>query len=111
MGDIQSILEGESEINSQHSLPQIHDATIDATGLSSIQQNLSSSFNCLSRGIANRIGRHINQSQKPVDMEVDAEQLSPTSLRTQLAAYQSTVKDLHDQNRHSVLTKLHKTTS
>ena len=31
-------------------------------------------------------------------MEVDADQLSPTSLQTQLAAYQNTVKDLHDQN-------------
>ena len=31
-------------------------------------------------------------------MEVDADQLSPTSLWTQLAAYQNTVKDLHDQN-------------
>ena len=31
-------------------------------------------------------------------MEVDAEQLSPTSLRTQLAAYQSTVRNLHKQN-------------
>ena len=31
-------------------------------------------------------------------MEVDAEQLSPTSLRTQLTAYQSTVRNLHEQN-------------
>ena len=31
-------------------------------------------------------------------MEVDAEQLSPTSLRTQLTAYQSTVRTLHEQN-------------
>ena len=31
-------------------------------------------------------------------MEVDTEQLSPTSLRTQLTAYQSTVRTLHEQN-------------
>ena len=31
-------------------------------------------------------------------MEVDAEQLSPTSLCTQLTAYQSTVRTLHEQN-------------
>ena len=31
-------------------------------------------------------------------MEVDAEQLSPTTLRTQLTAYQSTVRTLHKQN-------------
>ena len=31
-------------------------------------------------------------------MEVDAEQLSPTSLRTHLTAYQSTVRTLHEQN-------------
>ena len=59
---------------------------------------LLTSFNRLQRGIANCIGRHTNQPQNPVDMEVDAEQLSPTSLHTQLAAYQSTVRDLHDQN-------------
>ena len=35
-------------------------------------------------------------------MEVDAEKLSPTSLRTHLAAHQNTVKDLHDQNEHNV---------
>ena len=34
-------------------------------------------------------------------MEVKAEQLSPTSLHTQLAAYQNTVKDLHDQTNHN----------
>ena len=34
-------------------------------------------------------------------MEVDAEQLSPTSLRTQLTAYQSTVRTLHEQNDHN----------
>ena len=31
-------------------------------------------------------------------MEVDAEQLSPPSLHTQLTAYQSTVRMLHEQN-------------
>ena len=31
-------------------------------------------------------------------MEIDAEQLSPTSLRTHLTAYQSTVRTLHEQN-------------
>ena len=31
-------------------------------------------------------------------MEVDTEQLSPTSLCTQLTAYQSTVRTLHEQN-------------
>ena len=31
-------------------------------------------------------------------MDVDANQLSPTSLRTQLTAYQATVRDLHEQN-------------
>ena len=34
-------------------------------------------------------------------MEVDAEQLSPNSLRTQLTAYQTTVKFLHEQNEHA----------
>ena len=36
-----------------------------------------------------------------MDMEVDADQLSPTSLRTQLVAYQNTVKDLYDQNQRN----------
>ena len=34
-------------------------------------------------------------------MEVDAEQLSPTSLHTHLTAYQSTVRTLHTQNDHN----------
>ena len=101
MEGVQSILDRESENDSQHSLPQVPDATIDATGLSSIQQNLSSSFNRLRRGITNCIGRNTNQSQNPVDMEIHAEQWSPTSLCTQLAAYQNTVKDLHDQNQRN----------
>ena len=83
MERVQSILDGESENDSQRSLPQVPDATKDATGLSSIQQNLSSSFNCLQRSIA----------------KIDAEQLSPTYLHPQLAAYQNTVKDLYDQNK------------
>ena len=98
MADVQSILEGRSENNSQCSLPQVPNETIDATGLSSVRQNLSLSFNHLQRGFVSNIGRHTIQSQNPVDMEVDAEQLSPTSLCTQLAACQNMVKDLHDQN-------------
>ena len=35
-------------------------------------------------------------------MEINADQLSPTSLCTQLAAYQTTVKDIHDQNQRNV---------
>ena len=34
-------------------------------------------------------------------MEVDAEQLSPNSLHTQLAAYQNTVKGLHEQKERN----------
>ena len=34
-------------------------------------------------------------------MEVNTEQLLPTSLHTQLAANQNTVKDLHDQNERN----------
>ena len=86
---VQSILDGESYNDSQHSLPQVPDATIDGTGLSSVRQNLSSSFNRLCRGITNYIGRGINPSQNPTDMEVDTDQLSPTSLRTQLVTYQN----------------------
>ena len=101
MGDVQSILEGKSENDSQHSLQQVPNESIDATGLSSIRQNLSLSFNHLQRGLASHIGRHTNQAQNPVDMEVDVEQLSPTSLCTQLAAYQTNVKDLHNQNNRN----------
>ena len=82
-GDIQSILEGESQNNSQRSLPEVPDATIDAIGLSSIRQNLSLSFSHLQRGLANWISRSINQTNQPqhaIDMEVDAEQLSPCSI-------------------------------
>ena len=34
-------------------------------------------------------------------MEIDTEQLSPTSLRTHLTAYQFTVRTLHEQNDHN----------
>ena len=34
-------------------------------------------------------------------MDIDAEQLSPTCLRTQLTAYQNTAKSLHTQNDHN----------
>ena len=74
------------------------DATIDRTGLSSVRQNLSSSFNYLHRSIANCISRGTNQAQNPTDMEVDTDQLSPTSLRTQLVTCQNMVKDLYHQN-------------
>ena len=95
---VQSILEGYLDNESQHSLPQVPDTTIDGTGLSSVRQNLSLSFNCLRRGIASRMGRNVNQPQAHTDMEVDVEQLSPNSLCTQLSAYQTTVKGLHEQN-------------
>ena len=100
-GDVQSILEGESENDSQHSLPQVPNETIDATGLSGVRQNLSSSFSRFRRGLASAISRHPTQQQNPASVEVDADQLSPTSLRTQLTAYQATVRDLHDQNNRN----------
>ena len=92
---VQSILEGYSVNNSDRSLPQVPNETL---GLSSIRQNLSSLFNCLRRGITNRIGRNTNQLQSQTPMEVDTEQLSPNSLCIQLTAYQSTVRSLHKQN-------------
>ena len=52
-GDFQSILEDEWENDSQRSLQQVPNETINATGLSSIHQNLSSSFSHLRRGLAN----------------------------------------------------------
>ena len=93
--DIQSILEGYSVDDSQRSLPQVPNETL---GLSSVSQTLSSSFNRLRRGITNQIGKHTSQPQHQVPAEIDAEQLSPTSLRTHLTAYQSTVRTLHEQN-------------
>ena len=90
---VQSILEGYSVNDSDRSLPQVPNETL---GLSSIRQNLSSSFNQLRRGITNHIGKNTSQPQNQTPMEVDAEQLSPTSLRTQLTAYQSTVRTLHE---------------
>ena len=92
---IQSILEGYSVNDSNRSLPQVPNETL---GLSSIRQNLSSSFNHLRRGITNYISRNTNQPQSQTPMEVDTEQLSPNSLHIQLTAYQSTVRSLHKQN-------------
>ena len=92
---VQSILGGYSVDNSDRSLPQVPSETL---GLSSISQTLSSSFNQLQRGITNHIGKHTSQPQHQAPTEVDAEQLSPTSLRTHLTAYQSTVRTLHEQN-------------
>ena len=92
---VQSILEGYSVDDSQRSLPQLPNETL---GLSSVSQTLSSSYNRLRRGITNRIGKHTSQPQHQAPAEIDAEQLSPTSLRTHLTAYQSTVRTLHEQN-------------
>ena len=92
---VQSILEGYSVDDSERSLPQVPNETL---GLSSVSQTLSSSFNRLRRGITNRIGKHTSQPQHQTPIEVDAEQLSPTSLRTHLTAYQSMVRTLHEQN-------------
>ena len=92
---VQSILEGYSIDDSNRSLPQVPNETV---GLSSVSQTLSSSFNRLCRGITNRISKHTSQPQHQTPAEVDAEQLSPTSLRTHLTAYQSTVRTLHEQN-------------
>ena len=92
---VQSILEGYSVDDRDRSLPQVCNETL---GLSSVSQTLSSSFNQLRRGITNRIGKHTSQLQHQTPMEVDAQQLSPTSLCTHLTAYQSTVRTLHEQN-------------
>ena len=90
---IQSILEGYSVNDSDRSLPQVPNETL---GLSSMWQNLSSSFYRLWRGITNHIVRNTNQPQNQAPMEVDTDHLSPTSPRTQLTAYQSTVRNLHE---------------
>ena len=95
---VQSILEGYSIDDSERSLPQVPNETL---GLSSVGQSLSSSFNRLRRGITNRIGKNTSQSQHQKSNEVDAEQLSPTSLHTHLTAYQATVRTLHEQNDHN----------
>ena len=92
---VQSILEGYSVNDSDRSLPQVPNETL---GLSSVSQTLSSSLNQLCRGITNRISKHTSQPQHQTPTEVDAEQLSPTSLCTHLTAYQSTVRTLHKQN-------------
>ena len=73
------------------SLPQVPNETL---GLSSVSQTLSSSFNRLRRGITNRIGKHTSQPQDQTSKEINVEQLSPTSLRTHLTAYQATVRNL-----------------
>ena len=95
---VQSILKGFSIDDSERSLPQVPNETL---GLSSVSQTLSSSFNQLQRGITNRIGKHTSQPQQQTSNEVDMEQLSPTSLRTHLTAYQATVRTLHEQNDHN----------
>ena len=92
---IQSTLEGYSIGDSERSLPQVPNETL---GLSGVSQTLSSSFNRLRRGITNRIGKHTSQPQHQTSNEVDAEQLSPTSLCTHLTAYQAMVRTLHEQN-------------
>ena len=95
---VQSILEGFSIDDSETSLPQVPNETL---GRSSVSQTLSSSFNRLRRGITNRIGKHTSQPQHQTSNEIDADQLSPTSLRTHLTAYQATVRTLHEQNDHN----------
>ena len=95
---VQSILKGFSIDDSERSLPQVPNETL---GLSSVSQTLSSSFNRLRRGITNRIRKHTSQPQHQTSTEVDAEQLSPTSLRTHLTAYQAMVRTLHKQNDHN----------
>ena len=95
---VQSILKGYSVDDSDRSLRQVPNETL---GLSSVSQTLSSSFNRLQRGITICIGKHTSQPQHQAPMEVDAEQLSPTSLCTHLTAYQSTVRTLHEQNDHN----------
>ena len=96
--DVQSILEGFSIDDSERSLPQVPNETL---GLSSVSQTLSSSFNRLRRGITNRIGKHTSQPQDQTSKEINVEQLSPTSLRMHLTAYQATVRTLHAQNDHN----------
>ena len=96
--DVQSILEGFSINDSERSLPQVPNETL---GLSSVSQTLSSSFNRLRRGITNRIGKHTSQHQDQTSKEINVEQLSPTSLRMHLTAYQATVRTLHAQNDHN----------
>ena len=92
---VQSILKGYSIDDSERSLPQVPNKTL---GLSSLSQTLSSSFNRLRREITNQIGKHTSQPQHQTTNEVDVEQLSTTSLRTHLTAYQAMVRTLHEQN-------------
>ena len=95
---VQSILEGFFIDDNERSLPQVPNETL---GRSSVSQTLSSSFNRLRRGITNRIGKHTSQPQHQTSNEIDADQLSPTSLRTHLTAYQATVRTLHEQKDHN----------
>ena len=95
---IQSILKGFSIDDSERSLPQVPNETLSR---SSVSQNLSSSFNRLRRGITNRIGKHTSQPQHQTSNEIDVDQLSPTSLRTHLTAYQATVRTLHEKNNYN----------
>ena len=95
---VQSILKGFSIDDSENSLPQVPNKTL---GRSSVSQTLSSSFNRLQRGITNRIGKHTSQPQHQTSNEIDADQLSPTSLCTHLTAYQAMVRTLHEQNNHN----------
>ena len=87
--DVQSILEGTPSMTARGHYLRYRTKTL---GLSSVSHTLSSSFNRLRRGITNRIGKHTSQQQHQTPNEVDAEQLSPTSLRTHLTAYQATVR-------------------
>ena len=95
---VQSILDGYSIDDSERALPQVSNETL---GRSSVSQTLSSSFNRVRRGITDRIGKHTSHSQHQTSNEVNVEQLSPTSLRTHLTAYQATVRTLHKQNDHN----------
>ena len=92
---VQSILEGYSINDSERSLPQVPNETL---GLSSVSQTLSSSFNRLRRGVTNGIGKNTSQQQHQTSTEVDAEQLSPTSLRTHLTTFQAMHKMIVMQN-------------
>ena len=95
---VQSILEGFSIDDSKRSLPKVPNKTL---GHSSVSQTLSSSFNRLRRGITKQIGKHTSQPQHQTSNEIDADQLSPTSLHTHLTAYQAMVRTLHEQNDHN----------
>ena len=71
---------------------------MDGNGLSSVHHNLSLSFNRLCQGLASHIYRSSAQTQQHTDMVVDSNILSPNTMRSQLSAYQQTVKELHLQS-------------